>query len=208
MSIRTYFPVLLVAFSLGLYACGGGSDNGQESVEQAREEASSSEQSAGDAAEGMKQQMQGEGESKEAVDFRELKKLLPEELAGLKRSSRSGQKTGAMGFNLSVAEAAYEGEGGKLEVVLTDFAGMGRAMLDMVPWAELEIDKETETGYERTTTIKGYKAFEEYDNQSKQGKVSIIADGRFVIAIEGANVEADVMREALDGIDLEALSAM
>jgi len=208
MSIRTYFPVLLVAFSLGLYACGGGSDNGQESVEQAREEASSSEQSAGDAAEGMKQQMQGEGKSKEAVDFRELKKLLPEELAGLKRSSRSGQKTGAMGFNLSVAEAVYEGEGGKLEVVLTDFAGMGRAMLGMVPWAELEIDKETETGYERTTTIKGYKAFEEYDNQSKQGKVSIIADGRFVIAIEGANVEADVMREALDGIDLEALSTM
>jgi hypothetical protein len=208
MSIRTYFPVLLVAFSLGLYACGGGSDNGQESVEQAREEASSSEQSAGDAAEGMKQQMQGEGKSKEAVDFRELKKLLPEELAGLKRSSRSGQKTGAMSFNLSVAEAVYEGEGGKLEVVLTDFAGMGRAMLGMVPWAELEIDKETETGYERTTTIKGYKAFEEYDNQSKQGKVSIIADGRFVIAIEGANVEADVMREALDGIDLEALSTM
>lgn len=208
MSIRICFPVLLVAFSLGLHACGGGSDNGQESVEQAREEASSSEQSAGDAAEEMKQQMQGEGESKEAIDFRELKKLLPEELAGLKRSSRGGQKTGAMGFNLSVAEAAYEGEGGKLEVVLTDFAGMGRAMLGMVPWAELEIDKETETGYERTTTIKGYKAFEEYDNQSKQGKVSIIADGRFVIAIEGSNVEADVMREALDGIDLEALSAM
>lgn len=212
MCIRTHFPLLMIVLSLCLYSCGGGSNSAQETAEQAAEEASSGGSSAAESVEGameeMKKQMQGDGEAKEVTDFRELKKLLPEELAGLERSSHTGQKTGAMGFKIAAAEAVYEGENGRLEVVLTDFAGMGRAMLSMVPWAEIEIDKETDTGYERTTMIKGYKAFEEYDSQAKRGKISIIADGRFVVAIEGDNVEAKVMRDALDGIDLEALSAM
>ena len=40
----------------------------------------------------------GAVQAAEAVDFRELKALLPEELSGMKRGDAEGEKTGSMGF--------------------------------------------------------------------------------------------------------------
>src|SRR4051794_40944802 len=54
----------------------------------------------------------GDGTTYQPVDFRELKALLPEELAGCKRKSATGERTGAMGFNIAQAEGKYESAAG------------------------------------------------------------------------------------------------
>ncbi len=212
---RNYLLLLLFAFSLTLYSCGGGSEEAQTAREEAeaaaddaQAAAQTAEQAAQEAVKKMQKQMSGDGEAKEVIDFRKLKELLPGSVAGMDRTSHTGEKVGAMGFKMSTAEATYESGDGKLEVAIIDFAGVGMAMMSLASWSTMEVDRETDTGYERTTVIDGYKAFEEYDSNRKKGQISIITGDRFIVTIEGRNIEENAMREALDAIDIDALVGM
>lgn len=210
---KLIFPLLFLAAGL-LASCGGGED--VSSATDATETSSASEgASADDPAASMEKamsdamkQMGGDGETKEVVDFRELKALLPESIAGMDRTSHTGEKVGAMGFKMSTAEAEYEEGDQLLEVSVVDFAGVSMILASAAAWSSVEIDKESDTGYERTTMIDGYKAFEEYDNQRKEGQVSIIAEDRYIITVEGRNIEEGALREALDAVSIDQLKSL
>lgn len=143
------------------------------------------------------------------VDFRELKALLPASLEGMKRTNASGEKTGALGMAVAMAEGTYESEsGGRVEIKITDLAGTGGALGLAHGWTATEIDRESDTGYERTTTIGGHKAYEKYDGTDKSGEVSIIVKGHFVVEINGSDVSMETMKEALGKIDLAKLAEL
>ncbi|MEK7379775.1 MAG: hypothetical protein AAB075_02050, partial [Gemmatimonadota bacterium] len=151
-----------------------------------------------------------EGKATEAVDFRELKALLPEELPGMRRTSAEGQKNSAMGFTLSTAEARYESEGGgRIHLTITDAGAVaGLAAMGMYAWAGMEIDKEDEDGYEKTTTLNGRRGYEKYNRSSNSGEVSLMVGGRFIVELNGDGVSMDDIKSALDRVDLDKLEGM
>lgn len=53
-----------------------------------------------------------EGKKVNPVDFRDLKSLMPEQIASLKGTNASGEKSSAMGINISKAETDYRDEKG------------------------------------------------------------------------------------------------
>lgn len=215
--------LLLFAAAFFLTACGSGaSDSSAASNEAEADEAAASEESSGEGAAGiaqaqsemkkameeMQKQMGGDGEAKEPVNFRTLKELLPASINGMDRTSHTGEKAGAMGFKMSTAEAKYEADDRRLELKIIDFAGTGMALMGMAAWASMEVDRETDDGYERTTTIKGHKAFEEYDSKQKRGQVSVIVKDRFIVTAEGRNVTDKELRNALDAVGIDGLSGL
>ena len=96
----------------------------------------------------------------------------------------------------------------KIEVNIVDVAGVAAAMMGMASWATVEIDRESDDGYERTTKIGGNKAFEKYDANQKTGELNLIVDERFIIAIKGRNIEEKDLRKALDKISVKKLSRL
>lgn len=144
------------------------------------------------------------------VDFRELKALLPESLQGFERVTASGEKTGAMGMTISMAEAEFTGPGyGKIEIKISDHAGLGGLMaFAHAAWTASEIDRETDTGFERTTTYGAHKAHEVYDRKDRRGEIQILVADRFNVAITGRNVSWDALREAARKIDLNKLATL
>jgi hypothetical protein len=143
------------------------------------------------------------------VDFRELKALLPESVGGLKRVSATGEKGGAMGMGVSQAEGKYRGDGNaRMEVKIIDTAGVGGLAMAAFGLAMVEIDKETEDGYEKTTTLGGRKAFEKYNNKSKRGEVKVLVGNRFVVEIDGDEVSADDLKSAVGKVDLGKLEKL
>ena len=152
----------------------------------------------------------GATQAKEAVDFRELKSLLPEELPGMKRSNSDGEKTSAMGFTISKAEAQYDTDSGaNVRITITDVGAMaGVAAMATYAWAAGVIDRESETSYERSMTIKGYKGYERYDRQANSGEVQVLVAGRFVVEVNGNNMPMDAIKAALDKVDLGKLESM
>ncbi|HET7273782.1 MAG TPA: hypothetical protein VFI91_01295 [Longimicrobiaceae bacterium] len=157
----------------------------------------------------------------EPVDFRTLRDLFPEEISGLPRVELEGQKSGMMGFTMSTASATYredatEGPGylRAIETTITDLGGVrGMAMMGLAPWMAAEIDRETSDSYERTFEYKGYPAHEEFSGvgqarENMAGTIQLLVGERFLVKVSGNNIEDARIKQALDGLDLDALEAM
>ncbi len=142
------------------------------------------------------------------VDFRKLKELLPEKAGGFSRKESNGEKSGMGGFNISRAEGKYEKEGESfIDVEILDTGGIGGfALAGLAAWTIAKVDKETETGYEKSTTIEGYKAFEQYDNQSKDGQLHLLVGDRYILNVSGNNVSMDQMKALLTDLSLDKLA--
>jgi hypothetical protein len=151
------------------------------------------------------------GAAKPLVDFREMKALLPKELPGGMKGSLKGQKSGAMGMSVAEAEGRYEKDGSdaSISIKLTDISGMGAmGAMAHAAWATAEIDNETDDGYEKTTTINGYKGMEKYNTKNKDGELQVFVDNRFVVEVRGNNVKVEQMKAALSAVDLKKLAAL
>jgi hypothetical protein len=167
-------------------------------------------QAAAVAMENLARSMGKPGAAGPLVDFRDLKALLPETIGGLKRTSAEGEKSSAMGFGVSKATGKYKGDGdGRLRVELIDTAGVGGMAIAAFGLAGLEVDKETEHGYERTSTVGGRKLFEKYNSKSKRGEIKALVGNRFVVEIDGDDVPMETLKDALTSkLDLAKLEAL
>jgi hypothetical protein len=206
--------VVAIAAAVAVMGCGKSAQQKKlEEAAKAMEQAGKSlQEGANQMAEGMKQ-LEGdgkEGKAVEPVDFRELKVLLPERAAGIARSEIKGERNAVMGIKVSEASAEYATEeGSSIRIKIMDMGSVsGIVGLATVAWSHAEIDSETETGYEKTTTFSGHKAFEKFDTASKDGQLSILVGGRFVVEVEGSNVTMDQLKTTAGQIDLGKLESM
>ena len=199
-----YAGAILVAATL-LTACG-------KSEEQKKaEEASASLGGAMDAMKDMAKAAEDQQKNGpvETVDFRALKELLPADADGLPRKEATGEKNGAMGFKVSTAEGKYANADGTetAEVGIIDAGGTG-ALMGLAAWTMMDIDKETETGYEKTTTMGDNKAYEKYDNANKDGELVVVVAKRFVVTAKGHGIPMDKIKATLNKVDLNKLAGM
>lgn len=141
------------------------------------------------------------------VDFRTLKELLPADADGLPRKEATGEKNGAAGFTVSTAEGKYANDDNSERIELSIIDGGGSAMMfGLAAWSMLDIDKETENGYEKTTKIGDNKAYEKYDNADKDGEIAVLVNKRFIVSVKGKGVSMDKIKAALEDVDLDKLA--
>lgn len=207
--------LLLLAVAIFFTACGGENNESTDVDETEETEISSqTETESGDpktveeAMAEARKALHGGGEAKEVVNFRDLKDLLPAKMLGLERTDFSGEKAGMFGFNIAKAEADYREDDKTIEVAIVDVAGVSAAMMGMASWATIEVDRESNDGYERTTTIDGNKAFEKYNTYTKAGELNVIVKERFIVSIKGKNVDEDELRKVLDKINVKKLGRL
>ena len=142
----------------------------------------------------------------ETIDFRKLKEMLPADADGLPRKEATGEKNGAAGYTISTAEGKYGNEDGSETIDLTIVdAGGGPVMMGLAAWSMIDVDKETENGYEKTSKMGDNKSYEKYDNKDKNGEVAVLVNKRFIITAEGRGVSMDKIKSALEDIDLDKL---
>lgn len=146
--------------------------------------------------------------SVDPIDFRKLKELLPESIDGFKRVAASGEKSGAMGFTISTAEARYTGDGdASIKLEIFDTGGVaGVTTMALAAWTMADIDKETETGYEKTTELEGFKAFEKYDSERKSGELNVLVADRYIVNVNGNNITVEQLKSVLADLDLAKLA--
>lgn len=205
-----FLAVAMVAFS----GCGKSKEEkmAEQAAKQMEEAAKKMTENADDMTKAMEKM--GEaftgGESVEPVSFKDLKALLPEKLSGMERTSATGEKTSAMGIKVSEATGEYQSDDGSMiEIKITDMGSMsGLAAMAAYAWTMTEFERESDSGYERTTKISGYRAFEEYNSQDRYGKFQILIGDRFIVEIEGNGIEMDALRDAVKKIDLGKLYDM
>jgi hypothetical protein len=148
------------------------------------------------------------GKDVQPVDFRKLREMLPETLAGMKRVDATGQSGEAMGIKGSSATARYtDGAGASLNVDISDMGSLA-GLAGLASRFDPSMEKETETGYERTSKVNGQIVHEFYDRRAKSGEISIILAERFNVAVRGNGVEPATLQGAIKQIDMAGLVAL
>ncbi|HKW80747.1 MAG TPA: Yip1 family protein [Casimicrobiaceae bacterium] len=148
------------------------------------------------------------GKNVEPVDFRKLKELLPETLAGMKRSEATGQSGEAMGIKGSSATARYtDGGSASMNVEITDMGSLS-GLAGLASRFDPKMEKETDTGYERTSKVNGQIVHERYDRRARSGEINVILGERFNVAVRGNGVDAATMQAAIKEIDLSGIVAL
>jgi hypothetical protein len=147
---------------------------------------------------------------KPPVDFRKLKEVVPAELAGVKRSSNEGEKINIGELNISQvnaqfqkAEAAENDPSVTLQIV--DYASAPEMGNVMTAWQQMNVDKESDNGFERTTKYKEQPAYETYQNEGKSGNVQIWVASRFYVNVQTTNLTAEQMKKLVESLPLEKL---
>jgi hypothetical protein len=153
-----------------------------------------------------------EGKVVTAVDFRQLKALLPQTLAGLECVDTSGERMQMMGADMAMARAQYEKNGDSdtnIEIEITDMGNLSGFMRDgMVAWHGQSFNNETANGHVKTTEYQGYKGIEELDRARHFAMLQLYVAGRFLVSIEGEHVSMEAVQDAVDRIDLKQLKAL
>ena len=140
----------------------------------------------------------------------DLKSLLPENLSEYDRKKFSiGNQFMA---DVAMAEAEYENQNGDL-ISLSIVDGAGETGSAMIALSRLgfatDFEEETDRGYKKSTTIKGYKAVEEtekddYDD-TENSKIDVIIANRFIVSLEGNHVSLPKLKDIITQIDLKTL---
>ncbi len=144
----------------------------------------------------------------EVVDQNVLKGLLPETVNGLPRTGFQAEKTGVAPMMVSKAEADYgDGAGTHVQLSITDLGGTQMVGI-MAVWANLEEDKETDSGFEKTMKVAGRPVHETFQKAGASGEYATLVGQRFLVQANGTKVDMAALENAVTGLDLGKLDAM
>ena len=144
----------------------------------------------------------------EALAPERLREFLPESLAERKRGEVTAERSGAMGLQVSSAQAHYaDDEGRGLQLQITD-TGSARGLTALAGLANIEHEQESDTGYERTFKDDGRMMHESWDRERQYGERSVVIGERFTVTLSGTVGEADELADALEQVDLDGLEEL
>jgi hypothetical protein len=215
-----------LALSLVTAACGGSEQKkAEEAAAQAQADAAkTTAQAAKTAEDGAKQAAQGleamakgleamaggagaGGKAVAPVSFRDLQTFFPD-LDGWEKEKPTGERMTAP-FAFSQAEVRYTKGEANIEMKLVD---SGFNQLLFAPYAMLMqtgYEKETQDGYEKSTSVAGMPGWEKWSSQRKDGSVNALVGKRFILTIEGNNVDDVKALHAIAAkIDMNKLAAL
>jgi hypothetical protein len=150
-----------------------------------------------------------------SVDLRKLKELLPAELNNLKRTEHNGEKNAFGGMSVSTAKAEYKKNKDQddekepsINVELIDYGGVEFAKGLAMAWTMTEVDKESDSGYEKTVKIKGNPGMETWEKEGKRGRVQVLVGNRFILTVETTNIPSEQVMKVVEALPLDKIAAL
>lgn len=148
-----------------------------------------------------------DGKPVEPVSFQTLQTALPE-VSGWQMDKPEGEKM-TMPMPFSKTETSYRSGEQRVDVSITDTAMAAMIMAPFRMMAASGYSRETSDGYEKATTFGGHPAVEKWETDRKRGEFTIIVSDRFVVSLEGHDVDdVKTLRDFAGKIDLGKIAAM
>ena len=216
--IKFLLPFFLIVLLQALVSCGGDSsaDKSSENPASNTENSTAGTDATGPASmqEALKQaqkqveSMQGDNKNVTPINFRKLKELLPDRMLNMPRTKHSGESAGAVGMKFSSAEARYQEGDKRLNVKLIDFAGIGMATMGMAAWATMEIDREDDNGYERTSNWNNFRAYEKCRTDDKFCSLKLYNEKGILAELDGYGIPVADLKKAAEQLNIFSIPGM
>jgi hypothetical protein len=148
--------------------------------------------------------------SYEPIDFRKLREAMPAELAGFEKEGSEGSKNSAFGINVSEAKQTFKSADGNKRVrfEITDPGSLAGPFALAHMWLNIEVDKETSSGYEKTSTVAGRRVHEKWNASGKHAEVQTVVGKRFLVEVDARGLDMNEVKALLTKIDISRLESM
>ena len=141
------------------------------------------------------------------VDFKELQAVLPDASGWEKSRPRAERMTAPV--SLAYAAAHYKKGGVDIAEKITDSGFNQLLIAPLTMMMATGYAKESEDGFEKSTTVAGYPAFEKMDKSRKRGELTVFVNQRFVVELAGTGVaDHSELQAFLQKTDLKKLAAL
>lgn len=199
--------VAVISFAVG---CGGsksstpaGSDTSQASGAQTPEQAA-----ARGIEEAIKSAQGGVQSQAKAVEYTELKKLIPD-VAGWEKSSVKGEQGNMMGISFSRAEGHYQKGEASVELEITDTAMIQALVMPFAMMAAGGFNQKSDEGYKQGVTISGNPGWEEWENEGKSGETNVLVAKRFIVRAKGHDLpNTDPLKQIVQAVNVSTLAGL
>jgi uncharacterized protein YceK len=215
----------IVVMALAIATAGCGKPAEQKQAEQAAQQvaqgaqqvAKSTEQGASQAAKGLEQMAKGleamangaGGNTKpvDPVSFRDLQTVFPD-LDGWEKAKPTGERmTSPVAY--SEAEVHYTKGDSRLTLKIVDSGFNQLLLMPFTMLMQTGYEKETSSGYEKSTTVAGQPGWEKWNTEGKDGEVTAFVNKRFILTLQGRNVDdVKALHQIVGHLDLAKLGAM
>lgn len=141
------------------------------------------------------------------VDFKQLQAMLPE-VAGWEKSRPHAERMTAP-VSFAYASMHYKKGGVDISEKITDSGFNQLLIAPLTMMMAAGYAKESDDGFEKSTTVAGYPAFEKMDKSRKRGELTVFVNRRFVVELAGTGVADHAELQAfLQRTDLKKLAAL
>ena len=149
----------------------------------------------------------GGGKASDPVSFRDLQTAFPT-VSGWEMDKPKGERmTSPVAF--SQTETRYRNGNSVIDVKIVDSAFN---QILVAPWAmflSAGYEKETDDGYEKSTTVAGQPGFEKWNSTRKDGELNLVVAKRFLVSVESSEID-DIkqIHDFASKIDFAKLTAL
>ena len=146
------------------------------------------------------------GKVVDPVPFRDLQASFVD-LAGWEKMKATGETMTAP-FKISTAGVRYKKGDAEIRVKITDSAYNALMLVPFSFVSNMGYEKETEHGYEKAVKVAGFPGLEKWNTESKDGELTLVANKRYIVELEGNNVgDVKVLQTLAESMALSKLPA-
>ena len=142
------------------------------------------------------------------VAFRDLIGFLPKRMGDMKAEEPNGETTTAGNWQYSSADVDFRSEDGKqhADVGIFDYAHIPFLYVPFTMMLNMNVSTESTNGYERSTKVDGYPAFEKW-KQGRSSEMVVLVGDRFIVKAETRGMGEGSAKKIVEDIDLKGLAA-
>lgn len=216
------FALCVLAATVLVTGCGESEADKQaeEAAKAAEQTAQSAEKAAESAVQGLEAMARGleqmasggavtgaDGKPAEPVRFQDLIGLLPQ-IDGWEQEKPRGERMTSP-FATANAQATYTRGDARVEIEIVDSAFNQLLLAPIAIFLQAGYSTESTSGYEKSVAVNGQPGWEKWNSDSKSGEVNALVAKRFLVSIEGDNIDdAKVLQEVASKIDFAKLAAL
>jgi uncharacterized protein YceK len=146
-----------------------------------------------------------------SMPYSDLQKLLPSSISGYaKDGDPKGESINMVGMSYSTASQVYKNGDAEITVNIMDYnasyAAFGAATAMFA--TGFSVDNAEEHLGAVDLGISGVKAWEDVKKKEKRSTIMAGVNDRFLVTVEGRNVETDVVKDAIKSVEFSKLAGM
>jgi hypothetical protein len=142
-----------------------------------------------------------------AVPASSLQELLPVQVGPFRRTAVESQSNLSAGVASADAKATYVQGTDSFTLTISDAGTPGALATDNSVIAG-EVNRVTDSGYQRSRVVNGVRTIEKWSNADHGGAFSRAVAGRFTVEARGVAPTIDTLKSAVGAVDTAKLSAL